>query len=665
MKQAITYQDIFLSLGEVISLEELEITQSPNQHGQLILSAVLDGEWEERDGYEMPKTVLVYYRQEEREKFLFKGTIIDSQVKRVGNHRAIRLKAWDATQVLDRKRKTRSFQNLSRTSHSLVSEIMEDYPGAVCFPNLPEEPIGQIWFQYEETDWEFLCRFASHYGDSLYADATHETARFQVGMSAQDIEVDWEEFPYYIHKDWERYDKLSENGFPQLQPEEFIGYVIDSYEIYLLGSRLWFKGIPWYIGKLTRKLTAGILVCTYTLRQKGAMGAIKQYNRRIRGISVEGTIAQMQRDRVRVTLQGDMTREQGTYWFPFSTVAASADGSGWYSMPEEGDSIRVYFPTWDEKEGYVITKHNSHIPSTTTVSGLGRGEDLSNRDFLPVQESPFLAERESGSLLVTEAPQSVIKKGSGSLLAAEEPQSLRTKGSKNLLAEEDSQLLHVKKNKKSESTLTEVEGNIGRQKEILEDGEQKQDSALKQIEITDSFVEQYIKALLGGMVADSLFLPEEIDFSDRSFTSGETTTSNIPPFPTGEATAFPTPSSLAGGAMASPAPPSPTGEAEGENPMDDPLKRNIFTQDGNSIRLLPKGIFLTAGEASLSLLKNGEVHFVAPGGISIQAGESLVMTGENVVLETATRAELQSEADAQIVLGQFGIFLEAKEIHEN
>ena len=117
--------------------------------------------------------------------------------------------------------------------------------------------------------------------------------------------------------------------------------------------------------------------------------------------------------------------------------------------------------------------------------------------------------------------------------------------------------------------------------------------------------------------------------------------------------------------MASPVPPSPTGEAEGENPMDDPLKRNIFTQDGNSIRLLPKGVFLTAGEASLSLLKNGEVHFVAPGGISIQAGESLVMTGENIVLETATRAELQSEADAQIVLGQFGIFLEAKEIHEN
>ena len=93
------------------------------------------------------------------------------------------------------------------------------------------------------------------------------------------------------------------------------------------------------------------------------MLATRKYNRRITGISVDGKTAQINRDKVRVTLNGDMTREQGTYWFPFSTVAASSDGSGWYSMPEEGDSIRVYFPTKDEKEAYVITKHDSHMPA--------------------------------------------------------------------------------------------------------------------------------------------------------------------------------------------------------------------------------------------------------------------------------------------------------------
>ena len=371
MKNAITYKDIYLSLGEVISIGELEIRQSPNHHGELHLSAVLDDEPEEMAFYEMPETVTVNYREDGQEKILFKGVIADSSMRRVGNHREVELTAYDATWILDTKRKTRSFQNTSRSTHSVIAEIMEAYAGCICMKNIPEEPIGQIWFQYEETDWEFLARFVSAYSDRLYADATYQSARFQAGLSAASIDVDWEQNPYRMGKNLERYDYLSKNGFPELIPQQFVEYFIDSYELYTLGSRIEFKGAAWYIGSLRRILKEGLLVCTYELRQKQAMLATRKYNRRISGISVDGKTAQVNRDKVRVTLNGDMTREQGTYWFPFSTVAASSDGSGWYSMPEAGDSIRVYFPTKDEKEAYVITKHDSHMPAASGSSASG------------------------------------------------------------------------------------------------------------------------------------------------------------------------------------------------------------------------------------------------------------------------------------------------------
>lgn len=370
MKNAITYKDIYLSLGEVISIEELEISQRPNHHGELRLSAVLDNEPEEMAFYEMPETVTVHYREDGQEKILFKGVIADSSMRRVGNHREVKLTAYDATWILDTKRKTRSFQNTSRTTHSVIAEIMEAYSECICMKNIPDEPIGQIWFQYEETDWEFLIRFVSAYSDRLYADATYQSARFQAGLSAVSIDVDWEQNPYRMGKDLERYDYLSKNGFPELIPQQFVEYFIDSYELYTLGSRIEFKGATWHIGSLRRTLKEGLLVCTYELRQKQAMLATRKYNRRITGISVDGKTAQINRDKVRVTLNDDMTREQGTYWFPFSTVAASSDGSGWYSMPEAGDSIRVYFPTKDEKEAYVITKHDSHMPAAPGSSGL-------------------------------------------------------------------------------------------------------------------------------------------------------------------------------------------------------------------------------------------------------------------------------------------------------
>ncbi|MBD5393438.1 MAG: hypothetical protein HDR71_04045 [Lachnospiraceae bacterium] len=378
MENAITYKDIVLSLGEVISIDELEIRQSPGRHGELRLSAVLDNQPEEMAFYEMPETVTVNYMEDGKERILFKGIIADSSMKRVGNHRKVKLKAYDATYLLDTKRKTRSFQNISRTNHSVIAEVMEEYPGCVCMKNIPEEEIGQIWFQYEETDWEFLRRFVSRYADSLYADATYQSARFQAGLSSQNINVDWEKNPYRMGKDLERYDWLSQNGFPKLSPQQFVEYFIDSYEMYTLGSNLTFKGKQWYIGSLTRALKEGLLVCTYELRLKEAMLTTRQYNRRITGISVDGKTAEINRDKVRVTLNGDMTHEQGTYWFPFSTVAASSDGSGWYSMPEKGDSIRVYFPTKDEKEAYVITKHDSHMPAAPAGGSSSGGKNSSS-----------------------------------------------------------------------------------------------------------------------------------------------------------------------------------------------------------------------------------------------------------------------------------------------
>lgn len=369
MENAITYKDLYLSFGEVISMDKLEIVQRPGQHGTLQLSAVLDGEREGEVFDELPENVSVLYREDGEEKILFKGMVVESSMERVGNHRKLELKAYDATYLLDKKRKTRSFQNTSRTNHSVIDEVMKEYPGSICIKNLPNEPIGRIWVQYEETDWEFLRRFLSNYSDSLYADATYHTARFQAGLSPEDIQTDWENAPYSMGKDLERYDYLSQNGLDVSGPEAFVEYAVNSYSLYTLGSRLLYKGRQWYVGELTRKLTDGLLTTTYHLKTKEALLIPKMYNHRITGISMDGKTTQVESDKVRVVMNDDMTTEQGTYWFPFSTMAASADGSGWYSMPEVADSIRVYFPTCDEKEGYVITKHDSHMPASDKTSG--------------------------------------------------------------------------------------------------------------------------------------------------------------------------------------------------------------------------------------------------------------------------------------------------------
>lgn len=547
MENAITYKDLYLSFGEVISMDRLEIVQRPNQHGRLQLSAVLNGEGEGEVFDELPADVSVLYREDGEQKVLFKGMVAESSMERVGNHRKLELKAYDATYLLDTKRKTRSFQNTSRTNHSVIAEVMKEYPECICMKNLPEKPIGRIWFQYEETDWEFLRRFLSSYSDSLYADATCHTARFQAGLSPEDIEVEWDDCPYCMGKNLERYDFLSQNGFDGLGIEKFIEYSVDSYGLYPLGSRLIYKGRRWHVGELTRRLTDGLLTSTYRLQQQEGLLKPQEYNQRITGVSLDGKTVKVQGDTVRVSMNGDMTTEQGTYWFPFSTVASSPDGSGWYSMPEVGDSIRVYFPTCDEKEGYVVTKHDSHMPASgkTPIGG-------------PAKKSS--GKSDGGH------------SGSGSEGGNESGGSSEGGG--------------------GESGGNESSGSSGG-----------------------------APTTGGGAAAGNTHAPAKNEEKKA--------------------------------------------DSEKEDPMDDPSKRNIFTQDGCVVQLVPAGVILTAGKSSLMLKKSGEIVMDAPTGISVYAGEKLTMTARKITVKAGSFIEIKDESGADVAIRKQHIKMHGQEIFEN
>ena len=62
------------------------------------------------------------------------------------------------------------------------------------------------------------------------------------------------------------------------------------------------------------------------------------------------------------------TRTAGQYWFPYSTVAGSSDGSGWYCMPEAGERIRIYFPEGDEGKAYAISALSGNTLGNQGVS---------------------------------------------------------------------------------------------------------------------------------------------------------------------------------------------------------------------------------------------------------------------------------------------------------
>ena len=84
-------------------------------------------------------------------------------------------------------------------------------------------------------------------------------------------------------------------------------------------------------------------------------------NGKLQGLSINGITAGVERDKVKVQLEIDK-EEQPQYLFPYSTMSASPDGSGWYCMPKEGDQLRVYFPDEEEENCFAISSVSSYTP---------------------------------------------------------------------------------------------------------------------------------------------------------------------------------------------------------------------------------------------------------------------------------------------------------------
>ena len=58
----------------------------------------------------------------------------------------------------------------------------------------------------------------------------------------------------------------------------------------------------------------------------------------------------------------------GQKWFAYSTIYSSPDGTGWYCMPEKGDSVRLYFPNENEAEAYVNSSVNEQSSNSSARS---------------------------------------------------------------------------------------------------------------------------------------------------------------------------------------------------------------------------------------------------------------------------------------------------------
>ena len=306
-------------------------------------------------GMENTQVELLMIGEDGTEYVLCCGVVKNLQIHREGDLCSLTVHAVSGSYYEDLERHIRVFQDANTTYNEILSYNEISYQDAGHAMVIGEgSTIGDLVVQYHETDWEFARRMASHFNSVVVPAYRTRGIHYYFGFPDGKKNIELSKSTYTIRKDAEDYLTKTKNKVLSLIETDALCLEIESRNVYEIGDSFPFQGQTYYIYEIESNLEGWELVHHYKLRSKAALQTIKQYNERMIGASLEANISGVAKDTVQVNILADGI-QSNRKWFLYSTVYSSPDGTGWYCMPEEGDSVRLYLPNEKEKDAYIIS----------------------------------------------------------------------------------------------------------------------------------------------------------------------------------------------------------------------------------------------------------------------------------------------------------------------
>ena len=337
------------------AVEKAQLHQAFGEHGTLEALVWLKAGTEGNDGdmrwNGLPVCLMASGKKDD---FLFSGVVRRAAFVKINGRRAVELTAASYTYLLDREKRTRTFQQESRTYRKFAVMLMSRVRGA-CIWNGEggNDTVGSFLMQYGESDWEFLRRVASMQGQPLIPEVRWAGARTYIGlMESGDVKT-LESGEYRIRKTLAKIPGQADNvgrgylcGNRELQ-------VWDRYEECEPGERVSVNGSILTVAEKTSYIKNSQWLNSYGFMESRACRTETIRTPRPSGVAVRGSVieADMDKSRLRLVTDGFGESPESTHLCP---VYYAGSGKGYSGQPEKGDVQYLYFPTGQDKDRYVI-----------------------------------------------------------------------------------------------------------------------------------------------------------------------------------------------------------------------------------------------------------------------------------------------------------------------
>ncbi|WP_238858897.1 RHS repeat-associated core domain-containing protein [Clostridium sp. YIM B02569] len=352
----LTYKSLKVEIPyEAIQIEDIDILQPINDHAYLKIKLLIEeGKIIEYLNKNVSDEKITVSRIEDtgEEIKLFVGKINEVFMSYKGSVHVMELGAVSYTKDFDIKKDSRTFCNLDMTYQEVITKVLDAYADKAFTDNITNgKTIGEFILQYEETDWEFLKRLASHFNGVLLAETTEEYGRFHFGMpdlnNNNKINID----DYEVVKDIDNFNKREAIGFEENYLQEYTTWDIVSPIKLILGEKVLFNQIECVVEKIHIEVYKEEIRTIYTLGLERGLRTTYMVNHKIFGMSIPATVKDVQGNTMKVHFEIDQEYEECANQKYFTYAIES---SAWYCMPEKESQVNIYFPTNDEKEAIAV-----------------------------------------------------------------------------------------------------------------------------------------------------------------------------------------------------------------------------------------------------------------------------------------------------------------------
>lgn len=354
---------------QILTLVEFESVLKKNQHGWARVSGYISAEEKNRLMAMIAEETwanIWFYDENGGKRILFCGYIEDLRIHAEADTFLLTVFLKTGTGKMDMQEHIRVYQNGSISCQKILDSAISGYYNGKILVKTETGSIGKMVVQYRETDWEFAKRLAAQKNTVVMANEKSTGVKYTFGIAEEAGHKLSSYESYSIVNLIGEYQKKKNCGMTE---RDAAAYQVKTREIFYLGDSVCFLGNNYIVGEAERRWEGNEICNYYLLEAKGELRQLPYGNKKIIGASLKGNVTAVKKDTVKVALLEDETAGwAGQKWFAYSTIYSSPDGTGWYCMPENGDSVRLYFPNENEAEAYVNSSVNEASSNSTARS---------------------------------------------------------------------------------------------------------------------------------------------------------------------------------------------------------------------------------------------------------------------------------------------------------